>query len=69
MQTYWVQLWPDGKWDGNPYQTVDASSPQEAAETLYGRPLDERGSNHQLRAQVRVAGMSSGIVFYDRAAV
>jgi hypothetical protein len=66
MPTYWVQSRPDGKRDGNPYQKVDAGSSKEAAETLYVRPLDERGSNHELRAQVRVAGRSSRIAFSDR---
>jgi hypothetical protein len=66
MQTYWVQLRPDGKWDGNPYQKVGAGSSKEAAETLCGRPLDERGNNHQLRAEVPVVGRSSRIAFSDR---
>jgi hypothetical protein len=64
--TYWVQLWPDGKWDGNPYQKVEAGSPKEAAERLYGAPLQEQGSLHQIRAQVRIAGASTGTPFYDR---
>jgi cysteinyl-tRNA synthetase len=63
--TYWVQLWPNGKWNGKPYQKVDAISPREAAEKLHGGPLREAGSNHQIRAQVRIAGKSSGILFYE----
>jgi len=63
--TYWVQLWPNGKWDGKPYQKVDAASPREAAEKLHGGPLREAGGNHQIRAQVRIARKSSGIVFYE----
>ncbi len=62
LTTYWVQSWPDGKWDGNPYQRVQA----EAAEKLYGAALQEQGGRHQIRAQVRVAGASTGIAFYDR---
>jgi cysteinyl-tRNA synthetase len=63
--SYWVQLWPDGKWDRKPYQRVNAISPKEAAEKLYGGPLHEAGSHHQIRAQVRIAGLSSGLVFYE----
>jgi hypothetical protein len=64
--TYWVQLWPNGKWDGKPYQEVRAGSPKEAAEKLHGGPLHEEGSPHQIRAQVRIAGRSTGIAFYER---
>jgi hypothetical protein len=67
METnYWVQLWPDGRWDGKPYKQVDASSPKEAAEKLYGRSLQEQGGRHKIRAQVRIPGMSSGIAFYEQ---
>jgi hypothetical protein len=60
----WVQLWPDGKWDGKPYQKVSATSPKEAAEKLHGGPLHEVGNHGQIRAQVRIAGKSASIVFY-----
>src|SRR5262249_40959768 len=65
--TYWVQLWPNGKWDGKPYQRVNAITPKEAAEKLHGGPLRETGGSHQIRAQVRIAGQSSGIAFYEAA--
>jgi hypothetical protein len=35
-----------------PVQTVNAGSFLEAAEKLYGKPLRERGANHELRAEV-----------------
>jgi hypothetical protein len=67
METmYWVQLWPDGKWDGKPYQKVYAASPKEAAEKLCGESLHEQGNHSQIRAQVRIAGRSAGIVFYGQ---
>ena len=66
FDTYWVQLWPSGQWDGKPYQRIRASSPRQAAEKLYGGPLTEIGNHGQIRAQVRVAGRSTGIVFYER---
>ena len=72
METlYLVQVWPDGP-DGKQkyqhYQRVYAGSPQEAAETSYGGPLHERGSNHQLRAQVHVTtvGKIGKLSFYER---
>ena len=66
METgYLVQLWPEGKWDNKPYQKVYAASPKEAAEKLYGGTLHDEGSNAQIRAQVRIAGKSTGIVFYE----
>jgi hypothetical protein len=46
MATFQVQLWPDGKWDGMPYQKVEAATAKEAAEKLYGQPLKETGSNY-----------------------
>ncbi len=63
--TYWVQLWPNGKWNGKPYERVNATTPKEAAEKLHGGPLRETGGRHQIRAQVRIAGQSSGIAFYE----
>jgi hypothetical protein len=63
---YSVQLWPNGKWDGKPYQKVYAGSPQEAAEKRYGSPLHEQGNLAQIRAQVRFGLRSTGIAFYER---
>ena len=67
MATFQVQLWPDGKWDGKPYQKVEAPTAKEAAEKLYGQPLRGDGSNYQMRAQVRRMAYRSGnsIVFYE----
>jgi hypothetical protein len=53
MSTFQVKLWPEGKWDGEPYRKVEAATPKEAAEKSYGRPLQDLGSNSQIRAQVR----------------
>ena len=64
MTTFWVQMWHDGKWDGKPYQKVQARSPREAAEKMVGASLMEQGAHSQIRAQVRIAGVSTGIVFY-----
>jgi hypothetical protein len=49
------------------YQHVDADSLKEAAEKLYGRPLQEQGADHQLRAIVRVqiAGKEHVKHFFD----
>jgi cysteinyl-tRNA synthetase len=63
--TYWVQLWPNGKWDGKPYQRVNAVTPKEVAEKLHGGPLNETGGHHQIRAQVRIAGESRSIAYYE----
>ncbi len=68
MQTSLVQLWPDGKWDGKDYQHVQANTPKEAAEKLCGQPLKEKGTNFQIRAQVRSSTYGSGkpsIIFYE----
>jgi hypothetical protein len=69
MQTWQVQLWPNGTWDGKPYQRVDADSAKEAAERLYGSPLVEAGQMHKIRARVRPLIASGAIqqptVFYE----
>ncbi len=52
MSIFQVRLWPEGKYDGEPYRKVEAATAREAAEKLYGRPLNEAGSNCQIRAQV-----------------
>ena len=63
---YLVRLWPNGKWDGKPYQKVYACSLQEAAEKLYGSLLRKQGNSAQIRAQVRFGLRSIGTVFYER---
>ncbi len=67
MTTFQVQLWPEGRWDGQPYQKVEAATPKEAAEKLYGKPLQDRGANFQIRAQVRVPSPPGQlpIIFYE----
>ena len=66
MAIFRVQLWPNGKWDGQPYQKVEATSAREAAETLLCVPLDERGGGGQIRARVRPFGQGDAIEFYER---
>jgi hypothetical protein len=72
METpYLVQVWPvgpDGAEKYQHYQKVYADTPKEAAETSYGKPLHEHGSNHQLRAQVQVTivGRIKKLSFYER---
>lgn len=66
METYQVQLWPDGKWDGKPYQKVEARSEKDAAEKLYGSPLVAQGSMYKIRARVRPLSRMSRMatIFY-----
>lgn len=67
MQAYRVQLWPNGEWDRKDYQTVEAATPKAAAGMLCGCPLRERGSLHQIRAQVRLSGdfKNAATIFYE----
>jgi hypothetical protein len=67
MQTFQVQLWAEGKWDGKPYQKVDAETAKEAAEKLCGRPLSETGSNYQIRARVHhmLRPRGDAAIFYE----
>ncbi len=69
MTTFQVQLWPEGQqWDGQPYQKVEAATPKEAAEKLYGKPLQDRGADFQRRALVRMLNppSQSAMIFYER---
>lgn len=64
MSTFQVRLFPDGD-----YQKIEASTALEAAEKLYGRPLSDIGSQHQLRVMVHEMiwpRQSSPTLFYDR---
>jgi hypothetical protein len=67
MQTYQVQLWPDGKWDGRPYQKVEAPSEKAAAEKIYGRPLVQLGNMARIRARVRALAnlQRTATIFYE----
>ena len=62
-----VQLWPAAKLGGNRYETVEADNAKEAAETLYGKPLKEWGSNLQRRAHVHplIWPRGDAIFFYE----
>jgi hypothetical protein len=65
--TYWVRLRQEGHdGDWQPYEKVEANSPMEAAESLYGRHLTTIGSHFQVRALVRQAGQSIATALYDR---
>jgi hypothetical protein len=67
MITFWVRLRQqghDGDWQ--PYKRVQANSPIEAAQNVYGRPLETIGSHYQVRARVRQAGQSAATALYDR---
>jgi hypothetical protein len=62
---YRVKLWPNQRFDR--HVKVDANSAREAAEKLYGHPLDAVGSNAQLCASVLTEGpRSRPEYFYDR---
>ena len=67
MEKFRVQLWPDGKWDGKPYEDVYASNAKEAAEKLYGRALSDRGANSKIRAHVKqiIGGKTISPIFYE----
>jgi hypothetical protein len=65
--TYWVRLRQDGHdGDWQPYRRIQANSPIEAAESLYGGHLATVGSHYRVRALVRQAGQSSATPLYDR---
>jgi hypothetical protein len=67
MITFWVRLRQDGHdGDWQPYRRIQANLPVEAAETVYGRPLETIGSHYQVRALVRQAGQSAATALYDR---
>jgi len=64
--TYWVRLRQEGHdGDWQPYEKVQANSPIEAAEILYGRHLTTIGGHFQVRALVRQAGQSTATTLYD----
>jgi hypothetical protein len=65
--TYLVRLRQDGHdGDWQPYQKIQANSPIEAAENVYGRHPETIGSHYQVRALVRQAGQSIATALYDR---
>lgn len=65
--TYWMRLRQEGHvGDWHPYQKIQANSPIEAAENVYGRHLETIGSHYQVRALVRQAGQSAATALYDR---
>ena len=65
--TFWVRLRQEG-YDGDwqPYERIQANSPLEAAESLYGGHLATIGNHFQVRALVKRAGQSAATALYDR---
>ena len=67
MITFWVRLRQEGRdGDWQPYEKVQANSPIEAAESLYGGHLAPIGNHFQVRALVKPAGQSTATALYDR---
>jgi hypothetical protein len=67
MITFWVRLRQEGHdGDWQPYERVQANSPIEAAESLYGGHLATIGNHFQVRAVVKRAGQSTATALYDR---
>jgi hypothetical protein len=66
MITFWVRLRQEGHdGDWQPYEKVQANSPIEAAESLYGGHLTTDGSHYQVRALVKQVGQSAATALYD----
>lgn len=66
---YRVQLWPDGRWDRQPWRLVAANSEAEAAYKATGERLEKAasavGSRVKLRARVLMPGpYSEATSFY-----
>jgi hypothetical protein len=68
---YRVQLWPNGRWDRQPWRVVVAKSDAEAAYKATGELLekadldDDRGLRVKLRARVIRSGAGQPIAFYS----
>jgi hypothetical protein len=56
---YRVQLWPNGRWDRQPWRMVAANSEDEAAYKATGERL-EKGVEIAARAKLRVRVMTPG---------
>jgi hypothetical protein len=52
MQTYQVQLWPNGRLDQQPWRMVAAGSEDEAVFKATGEQLSTVGRHRQIRARV-----------------
>jgi len=52
MHIYQVQLWPNGRWDQQPWRKVAASSEDEAAFKATGERLSKDGHHAKIRARV-----------------
>jgi hypothetical protein len=49
---YQVQLWPNGRWDQQPWRKVAASNEDEAAFKATGEQLSKVGPHNKIRARV-----------------
>jgi hypothetical protein len=52
MQMYQVQLWPNGRWDRQPWRKVAASNEDEAAFKATGEQLSREGQHAKIRVRV-----------------
>jgi len=52
MHIYQVQLWPNGRWDRQPWRQVAASNEDEAAFKATGERLSKAGNHAKIRARV-----------------
>jgi hypothetical protein len=66
---YRVQLWPNGRWDRQPWRMVAANSEDEAAYKATGEHLEKAGSEGprvKLRARVMPPGARGQVTpFYS----
>jgi hypothetical protein len=65
---YRVQLWPNGRWDRQPWRVVVAESEDEAARKATGEPVAKAAEDEvppvKLRARVVRAGSGQPVSFY-----
>ena len=52
MDMYQVQLWPNGRWDRQPWRKVAARNEDEAAYKATGERLSKEGRQGKIRARV-----------------
>ena len=52
MNIYQVQLWPNGRWDQQPWRMVAAGSADEAVFKATGERLSKAGHPRNIRARV-----------------
>ncbi len=57
---YRVQLWPNGRWDRQPWRVVAANSEDEAVYRATGQQLEKADVTAAPRAKLRARVMKSG---------